>query len=170
MKNIILVILCMQFWVASTQAQEKPTIVFSTFKTAPEVSWPYDMKELQRQVVAELQNKDRKKYNISTRQAPSFGTHYLVLEVEVLEWHPGNAAKRALVGVGTGRESRQNSLLSSHRRRQESLLNMKTPFGRNSMPVPTLGRLDSWPTLWRTKSAGVWLMQSWNSEPTIGWC
>ena len=104
MKNIILVILCMQFWVASTQAQEKPTIVFSAFKTAPEVSWPYDMKELQRQVVAELQNKDRKKYNISN-EAPTFGTHYLVLEVEVLEWHPGNAAKRALIGVGTGRES-----------------------------------------------------------------
>jgi hypothetical protein len=104
MKNIILVILCMQFWVAATQAQEKPTIVVSTFKTAPEVSWPYDMKELQRQVVAELQNKDRKQYNISI-EAPSSNTHYLTLEVEVLEWHPGNAAKRALVGVGTGRES-----------------------------------------------------------------
>ncbi len=104
MKNIILVILCMQFWVAATQAQEKPTIIVSTFKTAPDVSWPYDMKELQRQVVAELQNKDRKQYNISI-QAPSSGTRCMTLEVEVLEWHPGNAAKRALVGMGTGRES-----------------------------------------------------------------
>jgi len=104
MKNIILVILCMQFWVATTQAQEKPTIVVNTFKTAPEVSWPYDMKELQRQVVAELQNKDRRLYNISV-EAPSSGSHYLTLGVEVLEWHPGNAAKRALVGMGTGRES-----------------------------------------------------------------
>ena len=104
MKNIILVILCMQFWVAATQAQEKPTIVVSMFKTAPEISWPYDMKELQRQVVAELRNKDRKQYNVSI-EAPSSNAHYLTLEVEVLEWHPGNAAKRALVGMGSGRES-----------------------------------------------------------------
>lgn len=104
MKKIILVILCMQFWVAAAQAQEKPTIVVSTFKTAPEISWPYDMKELHRQVVAELQNKDRKQYNVSI-EAPSSNAHYLTLEVEVLEWHPGNAAKRALVGMGTGRES-----------------------------------------------------------------
>lgn len=104
MKNIILVVLCLQFCLVATPAQEKPTIVVSTFKTSPDVSWPYDMKELQRQVVAELQNKDRKKYNISS-EAPSSGTHYLTLEVEVLEWHPGNAAKRALVGMGTGRES-----------------------------------------------------------------
>jgi Domain of unknown function (DUF4410) len=104
MKNMILAILCMQFWVTATQAQEKPTIVVSTFRTAPEVSWPYDMKELQRQVVAELQNKDRKKYNISS-DVPNPATPHLTLDVEILDWHPGNAAKRALVGVGTGRES-----------------------------------------------------------------
>jgi hypothetical protein len=85
-------------------AQEKLSIVVSAFKTAPDISWPYDMKELQRQTVAELQNKDKKKFNIST-DPPTPGGHYVTLEVEILEWHPGNAAKRALVGLGTGRES-----------------------------------------------------------------
>jgi hypothetical protein len=104
MKNMILMLIFMQFLTTAARAQEKPNIVVNLFKTGPDVSWPYDMKELHRQVVAELQNKDRKKYNIST-DLPSSGTHYLALDVEILEWHPGNAAKRALVGMGTGRES-----------------------------------------------------------------
>lgn len=104
MKNLNALVLWMQFMAAAAQVQERPNIVVNTFKTSPEVSWPYDMKELQRQVVAELQNKDRKKYNISS-ELPSSGNHYLTLEVEILEWHPGNAAKRALIGMGTGRES-----------------------------------------------------------------
>jgi Domain of unknown function (DUF4410) len=142
MKNIILVILCMQFWVAATQAQEKPTIIVSTFKTAPEVSWPYDMNELQRQVVAELQNKDRKKYNISVH-APSYGTHYLALEVEVLDWHPGNAAKRALVGVGTGRESakiRYSVVTSEGKKVFEHEDTIRTEFYASAY-APSVGQL-----------------------------
>jgi len=142
MKNIILAILCLQFGVAAAPAQEKLTIVVGTFKTAPDVSWPYDTKELQRQVVAELQNKDRKIYNIST-EAPSSGTHYLALEVEILEWHPGNAAKRALVGVGTGRESakiRYSVVTSEGKKVFEHEDTIRTEFYASAY-APSVGQL-----------------------------
>jgi hypothetical protein len=104
MKAINLMTISFMFLLTTAYAQEKPTIAVNEFKTAADISWPYEMKELQRQVVAELQNKDRKKYNISVDR-PTPSCHCLTLEVNVLEWHPGNAAKRALVGMGTGRES-----------------------------------------------------------------
>jgi hypothetical protein len=85
-------------------AQDKPTIVVQPFTLASGVSWPYDMKMLEMQTTAELHSQDAKKYNIVS-EAPATATPYLSLRVEVLEWHPGNAAKRALVGMGTGRES-----------------------------------------------------------------
>ena len=89
-------------WQAS--AQEKLTIVVQPFTLADGVAWPYDMKQLQLQTTAELQNKDAKKYVILP-DPPATGCRCLTLHVEVLEWHPGNAAKRALVGMGSGRES-----------------------------------------------------------------
>lgn len=89
---------------ASTQAQDKPTVVLGSIKTAAGVAWPYDMKQLENQLIAELQNRDGKKLNIIA-QPPDVSTRYYLLECQVLEWHPGNAAKRALVGMGSGRES-----------------------------------------------------------------
>ena len=87
-----------------SSAQDKPTIVVQPFTMASGVSWPYDMKTLEMQTTAELRNQDAKKYNI-VAEAPATSTSYLSLRVEVLEWHPGNAAKRYLVGMGTGRET-----------------------------------------------------------------
>jgi len=85
-------------------AQEKPTVVVKEFKTAEGVSWPYDMTRMITQVVAELQNKEGKKFLVAS-QAPENAARYFTLEGEVLEWHPGNRAKRMLVGAGTGRET-----------------------------------------------------------------
>jgi Domain of unknown function (DUF4410) len=104
MKALLAATICLLCLMRTAHAQDKTTIVVNPFKMAPQVSWPYDMKELERQVLAELQNKDRTKFNISA-DASTTGSHCLTLEVEILEWHPGNAAKRALVGLGTGRES-----------------------------------------------------------------
>lgn len=105
MKKVLVVALVL--WglaVIPVNADEKSTIVVHPFTLVSGVSWPYDMKQLMAQVIAELQNKDAKKY-IILADAPAAGTRYLTLEVEILEWHPGNAAKRALVGLGSGRES-----------------------------------------------------------------
>ncbi len=92
------------FCVLQAGAQEKPTIVVQPFTLASGVAWPYDMKQLLIQTVAELQNKEAKKY-VVTAEAPAAAGQYLTLTVEILEWHPGNAAKRQLVGMGSGRES-----------------------------------------------------------------
>src|SRR5258708_8183036 len=100
---VLTLVLC-GLWVPLLQAQEKPAIVVQPFTTANGVSWPYDMQRMTSQTLAELQTKDGKKYEISTA-APLSRAHYYSLNGEVLAWHPGNRAKRMLVGVGTGRET-----------------------------------------------------------------
>jgi len=100
---VLTLVLC-GLWVPLLQAQEKPSIVVQPFTTANGVSWPYDMQRMTSQTLAELQTKDGKKYEISTA-APLSRAHYYSLNGEVLAWHPGNRAKRMLVGVGTGRET-----------------------------------------------------------------
>ena len=91
-------------WVPLAHTQEKPVIVMRPFTMANGVIWPYDMQKMTTQTLAELQQKDRSKYEVSA-EPPSGRTHIYTLEGEVLEWHPGNRAKRVLVGVGTGRET-----------------------------------------------------------------
>ena len=103
-KVIVLALVLWGFWVPVLAAQDKPAIVVHAFKTADGVSWPYDMKQMATQTLAELQNKDGKKYLIAG-DVPEARSHYYVLDGEVREWHPGNRAKRMLVGVGTGRET-----------------------------------------------------------------
>jgi hypothetical protein len=88
---------------AAASAQEKPTLQVNAVKTAADIAWPYDGKQLQAQLAAELQTKQGKKFAVVT-EPPGTG-RYFVLNCEVLEWHPGNAAKRILVGMGSGRES-----------------------------------------------------------------
>lgn len=86
-------------------AQERPTILVQPFTLASGVAWPYDMKQLRAQTVAEIQNLDAKRFVIVPDSAANPAGSYLTLRVEILEWQPGNAAKRALVGMGSGRES-----------------------------------------------------------------
>jgi hypothetical protein len=103
-KVVVLALVLWGLWVPLLQAQEKPAIVVQSFTTANGVSWPYDMQRMTSQTLAELQTKDGKRYEISTA-APLSRAHYYALSGEVLAWHPGNRAKRVLVGVGTGRET-----------------------------------------------------------------
>lgn len=103
-KVAVLVLVLWGLWIPLLGAQEKPAIVVQPFTTASGVSWPYDMQRMTSQTLAELQTKDGKKYEISTETALS-RAHYYSLNGEVLAWHPGNRAKRVLVGVGTGRET-----------------------------------------------------------------
>ena len=103
-KVVVLALVLWGLWVPLLQAQEKPAIVVQPFTTANGVSWPYDMQRMTSQTLAELQTKDGKRYEISTT-APLSRAHFYSLNGEVLAWHPGNRAKRVLVGVGTGRET-----------------------------------------------------------------
>jgi hypothetical protein len=103
-KVVVLALVLWGLWMPLVQAQEKPAIIVQPFTTANGVSWPYDMQRMTSQTLAELQTKNGKKYEISTA-APLSRAHYYSLSGEVLAWHPGNRAKRVLVGVGTGRET-----------------------------------------------------------------
>lgn len=103
-KVVVLVLILWGLWIPVLPAQERPVIVVHAFTMVNGVSWPYDMQRMTTQTLAELQTKDGKKYDISS-EAPLSRAHYYSLGGEVLEWHPGNRAKRVLVGVGTGRET-----------------------------------------------------------------
>lgn len=96
-------------------AQEKPAappepvkssvIVVNTFTAAANVSWPYDMKEMQRQTVAEMKTKLGMQFDIVTEPPAVTPEHLYTLNGEVVGWRAGNAAKRAFIGMGSGREA-----------------------------------------------------------------
>ena len=85
-------------------AQDKPAIVVHTFTATPGRPWPYDMKQMAMQTVAELQRKDGKRFEV-VGDAPAGQVKTYTLDGEVTEWHPGNRAKRLVVGMGSGRET-----------------------------------------------------------------
>ena len=84
--------------------QGKTALLVDTFTAGSSMAWPYDMKLLQTETVAELKAKDGQKFNIGA-EAAAERTSFYRLQGEVTEWHPGNRAKRMLVGLGSGRET-----------------------------------------------------------------
>ena len=91
--------------VALAATSSKPVIVVNAFTAASGVSWPYEMKDLQRQTVAEMASKSATAYEVVPAAPESASGHVYTLNGEVLAWHPGNRAKRMLVGMGSGRET-----------------------------------------------------------------
>jgi hypothetical protein len=100
----VLVLVLWGLWTPLLSSQERPVIIVRPFVTADGVSWPYDIARMTQQTLAELQNKDGKKYQICAEASPNQSRFY-TLNGEVLQWHPGNRAERWAIGMGTGRES-----------------------------------------------------------------
>lgn len=90
---------------APSEPQKNSVIVVNTFTAAPNVSWPYDMKELQRQTIAEMKTKLGAQFDIVAEPPVVTPEHLYTLNGEVVGWRAGNAAKRALIGMGSGREA-----------------------------------------------------------------
>jgi hypothetical protein len=90
---------------ASAPSPSKPIIVVNAFVTTKAVSWPYDMKDMQRQTVAEMNAKAGAEYDVAPEVPTSAHGHVYTLNGEVIAWRPGNRAKRMLVGMGSGRET-----------------------------------------------------------------
>src|ERR1700691_404034 len=86
-------------------AQERPIIVLHPFTAGADVAWPYDMKLMQTQTIAEVKAKVGKQYEIAEEAPTSGHSNTYMLDGEILAWHPGNRAERLLVGAGTGREN-----------------------------------------------------------------
>ena len=86
-------------------AQDKPTLIVNPFTTGQGVELPYDLKQLHGQLVAELRVMLGKEF-IVVAEAPTTPTgKVFTLGGEIVAWRPGNAAKRLLVGMGSGREA-----------------------------------------------------------------
>jgi uncharacterized protein DUF4410 len=90
---------------SSTPSPSKPVIVVNVFATTKEVTWPYDMKDLQRQTVAEMNAKAGTEYEVVVEVPAAPRGRQYTLNGDVVAWHPGNRAKRMLVGMGSGRET-----------------------------------------------------------------
>lgn len=87
----------------AAEAQQKPILVVNLFTTAEGVALPYDTKQLQDQLVAELNVMLGKEFQIASTAPDSKGSVYM-LDGQILSWRAGNAAKRLLIGFGSGRE------------------------------------------------------------------
>ena len=83
----------------------KPILVVRSFTAASDVVWPYDTKQLQGQTVAEFQVMLGKDFDVLAEAPPGPASKVYTLDVEVTSWNSGNAAKRVIVGLGSGRES-----------------------------------------------------------------
>jgi hypothetical protein len=89
------------------QAQDKTTavVVVREFSVAAKAAWPYDVKQLQSQTLAELTSKVGDKANVLAAPPATAPARLYTLDGEIVSWRSGNAAKRVLVGMGSGRES-----------------------------------------------------------------
>ena len=90
---------------AIVSAQDKPTLVVNPFTTASGVELPYDLKQLHGQLVAELKVMVGKEFTVIAEAPANPAGKVFTLDGEIVAWRPGNAAKRLLVGMGSGRES-----------------------------------------------------------------
>jgi len=85
--------------------QGKPVLVVQVFTTGTDVVLPYDMKQLQPQMVAEFKVLLGKDFEIASEAPASPASHVYTVDAKITGWRAGNAAKRVLVGLGSGRES-----------------------------------------------------------------
>jgi hypothetical protein len=86
-------------------SQGKPVIVVQAFTASAGVELPYDLKLLQPQLVADLKVQMGKEFDfVAEAPATPPGTIF-TLDTEITGWRPGNAAKRLVIGLGSGREA-----------------------------------------------------------------
>jgi hypothetical protein len=105
MKKGLLLIVGLVLSTIGLSSQGKPLIVVRPFTKATGVELPYDLKLMQPQLVAEFKVMLGKEFDFAA-EAPATpsGTIY-ALDAEITGWRPGNAAKRLVVGLGSGREA-----------------------------------------------------------------
>jgi hypothetical protein len=104
MKKRLVLAVGLTFFATALASQGKPVIVVNAFTKAAGVELPYDMKLLQTQLLPELKVLLGKQFDIVAERPTAQGTVY-TLDAEITAWRPGNAAKRMLVGMGSGREA-----------------------------------------------------------------
>ena len=86
-------------------SQPSRTVVVQPFTLATGVELPYDVKLLQTQLVADLKVQIGKEFTIVAEPPASPQGSVYTLDGVITGWRPGNAAKRIVVGLGSGREA-----------------------------------------------------------------
>jgi len=86
-------------------AQDKRILVVQAFTVGKGVELPYDMKLMQTQLVAELKVELGKDFSVTGEPPSAHEGSIYSLDGTITGWRPGNAAKRVLVGMGSGREA-----------------------------------------------------------------
>jgi Domain of unknown function (DUF4410) len=87
------------------QIQSRAAVIVREFSVSEKTGWPYDVKQLQSQTVAELRAKSGTQMDVLVGPPATDRTHTYTLDGEIISWRPGNRAKRMMVGMGSGRES-----------------------------------------------------------------
>src|SRR5215467_7599086 len=86
------------------EVSARTAVIVREFTVSEKTSWPYELKQLQSQTIAELKGKAS---NVDVLVGPpaTSRTHTYTLDGEIVSWRAGNAAKRWVVGMGSGREA-----------------------------------------------------------------
>ena len=87
------------------QISARPAVAVLEFSVGEKTGWPYDVKQLQSQTVAELRAKSADHLDVLVGAPATARVHSYTLEGEIVGWRPGNRAKRVMIGMGSGRES-----------------------------------------------------------------
>ena len=90
--------------VARAQETTPAVLVIRQFTVSSDTAWPYDLKLLQSQTVAELKGK-KGSLQVVSEPPSTTPAHSYTLDGEIVSWRAGNAAKRWVVGMGSGREA-----------------------------------------------------------------
>jgi hypothetical protein len=105
-KRVMLVAFVAALGIVVARAQDKPAIVVHAFTLASDVTFPFDMNQLQTHAIAMLKDKDGALFD-AMPAATTGQARVHTLDGEVLEWHKGNTAERMLIAMGSvaGREN-----------------------------------------------------------------
>jgi Domain of unknown function (DUF4410) len=105
MTRQLIVVVALALSAGRLSAQARPIIVVKSFTAAQGVELPYDLKQIQGQMVAELRVMLSKQFEIVPEAPAGPQSAVYTLDGEIRGWRAGNAAKRLVVGLGSGRES-----------------------------------------------------------------
>jgi sirohydrochlorin ferrochelatase len=105
MKTCLLLVVVLASSAAAPSAQGKRVLVVEPFTLASGVELPYDVKQLQAGLVADLRVQIGKEFEVVSEAPTGRETTVYTLIGEITGWRPGNAAKRIFVGLGSGREA-----------------------------------------------------------------
>ena len=95
------------FMQAQSKEKDKAAtvVVVREFSVAEKAAWPYEAKQLRAQTIAELTSRIGGQAEVVAEAPVAAPARLYTLEGEIVSWRSGNAAKRMLVGMGSGRES-----------------------------------------------------------------